>query len=278
MFHSQRPTSIMFLGGPGEGKSQLCDYLSAGATSWASDSTNTGATQDVQFAKFFPFGDVRLGEVLAIDTPGLMDPSIPVENIISSVQSKLTDKEIDCVVIVSSCANPRLKPAEMMAMEVANQMISGLHPKNLFLFLTQSNSIQPASWERFAMGKMAALNQVQGNAKIPSRNVVFSDIKDPDNMNRMIGFFHTLSVAEPSQARVAQDVSAVGANIMRAMCSDTYFATIMMNAAMEREKIMIEREAVESHRRQVAMEAEMLRREMEHLRKAYQSRRTCVLS
>ena len=70
------------MGGPGCGKSTLCNFLLEGKDSGkfkASKSTKTGETKTVSSQEGYALGDPSRCKVKIFDTPGLADPELPIE-------------------------------------------------------------------------------------------------------------------------------------------------------------------------------------------------------
>ena len=77
-----KPFVLVPLGGPGVGKSTLCNYLLDGKDSGkfkASKTTDGGETKEVSSFKGNALGKKNGPKVLIFDTPGLADPEMPIE-------------------------------------------------------------------------------------------------------------------------------------------------------------------------------------------------------
>lgn len=80
----------MPLGGPGVGKSTVCNFLIDGKDLGrfkASDSADTGVTKVVTSHSNFALGNKDLPYVKVFDVPGLTDPDLPIEDWAQEVRS-----------------------------------------------------------------------------------------------------------------------------------------------------------------------------------------------
>ena len=84
----------MPFGGPGAGKSTVCNFLLDGEDSntfKASESTAGGETKVVSSKKNWALGDSNTGKrVHVFDIPGLADPELPIEKWVEEIRESIS--------------------------------------------------------------------------------------------------------------------------------------------------------------------------------------------
>lgn len=154
---------IVLIGGPGVGKSTVANFLLDGYDSnkcMASKYTGSSLTQDVQCETGRTFGEKNGKKIKVFDTPGLVDPSMPIDEWVEKVKYGITtEQNIDMVLMVLKATDYRFSFADIASAQAMQTFLEGLKPLNTFLCFTHCDVMKETIDDKFFTQKMKSITK-----------------------------------------------------------------------------------------------------------------------
>lgn len=177
---TQQEYVIVPLGGPGSGKSTLCNFLIDGEDSQkfvTSKTTKGGETQSVQCESGFALGCNKEKKIKVFDLPGMADPQMPIEIWAEEVREGIsTDENIDMVVLVLKSTDYRLDLPQIACMQAMQKFLLDVKPKNTFVCFTHCDESMPD--KKFIKEKIESLKKFGGIEVLQENVILFKNSKE----------------------------------------------------------------------------------------------------
>jgi ribosome biogenesis GTPase A len=90
----------MVLGGPGAGKSNICNKLVGEKFFKSESSSESGVTKEITFLKRPALGKKGATMLNVADLPGLCDLNLPLAKMINEIKTKIGSLSFDAVLII----------------------------------------------------------------------------------------------------------------------------------------------------------------------------------
>jgi GTP-binding protein EngB required for normal cell division len=167
--------TIVPFGGPGVGKSTLCNFLIDGKNSGlfkSSDTTEGGETKHVTHQEGHALGDSSLKKrVKVFDVPGLGDPDLPIDMWVDEIKEGFEPEQmIDMAIMVMKATDMRMSVEQIIVAKAMQKFLDNLKPKATFLCFSFCDKQMPD--EKFTKSKIASIKKYCG-LEIPYENVVY---------------------------------------------------------------------------------------------------------
>lgn len=134
------PYVIVPFGGPGTGKSNICNFFINGKESdtfKASDATTGSETRTVKSAEAWALGDQSTKKKVKVyDVPGFGASDLPLEELAGEIMKTIGPKEkIDVVLLIINIMTPRLGLEQIISAKAIG-FLEALNPENIFIVFT----------------------------------------------------------------------------------------------------------------------------------------------